>query len=561
MRTLTIVEIVVFIHSRLNSLVTLYQVVSQSSASLPYRSFGPTSLRLDTYDDQTKPKSFLNFNIAELNYKNSEMVPPGAGHGYEDKGVRFHTLSAVLSDLSVVETMMCSMGPDTLTISLQDVKTVSWAKAIRPPAKKYKPKHIESSDEDDFVEPDGPINASGPQLKPEHLAPRLIDPMTSNPRRKMLNLSGLYELLTSNEPIVRDNSYEPAEPMEISDLVAEIRWRLDRPENVTPFTLGTLQEYAETVVTVDDIDEASAKMDELSLTNHTSSLEVRRIASGRVLGFGGDSPQGSHSVSSLYDMLLQNWVAPLPNSISPRIRQAKERIARRIAVGVVLASTRIREREDHQDPAITQSQRSPDSAVALSSSLPQHSSQSDPLTQSSQFDDSSQHADRPSTLLNPLTRLSKHLHIQDASPRQIHPNIKQVLSHWTLGADPTLYDWEATERGIAEERDLEKEDTRKRREKERRKKERQLRRQQRENELFTGRVESAKAESQPPAMRSQPQSMRSSPGPTFAVGSSQVQASSQPFGGALRVQSQAEPGKHGGRPAKKKKAKSRMSGF
>ena len=521
---------------------------------MPYRSFGPTSLRLDAWDDKAESKSFLNFHIAELTYKESSLVPPGTGPAYEDQGVRFHRLSAVLSDLSVVETMLCSVGPDTWTIPLQHVKATSWVKTIRPPAKTYEPRSIESSDEDDFVEPDGPVNARGPQLKPRSLESRLIDSKTSKPSRKVVDMSDLYELITSNEPIARDDSHEPAEPMEILDLVAELKWRLDRPENVSPFTLGTLQEYAETSVTVDDIDEASAKMDELSLANHESSLEVRRIASSQVLGFGDEGPQGSHSVSSLYDQLLQNWVAPLPNTISPRIRQAKERMARRIAVGVVLASTRIREPEVQHDDAISQSQPSQDSGIALSSSFPQRSSQSDPYTQSSQPGSSAEPADLPSAESNPLARLSKHLIIKDTSPREIHPSIKQVLSHWTLGADPSLYDWEATERSLAEERDLAKEDTRKSREKARRKKERQMRRQQRENELFTGRVESAKAESQP-------QAMRSSPGPAFAAGSSQVHASSQPFGGALGVQSQAEPGKHGTRPAKKKKVKSRMSGF
>jgi RNA polymerase I-specific transcription initiation factor RRN6 len=136
--------------------------------------------------------------------------------------------------------------------------------------------------------------------------------------------------------------------------------------------------------------------------------------------------------------------------------------------------------------------------------------------------------------------------------------------HWVPAADPTTYDWAATTRAVDEEFGItqESEDlSQKEREKLKRKAERLLKRQKRELNL-----ERRNAESQPVL------ALRSSPPPIVGLGMSsqtqparQSQADSQgfpPFGFGV-VQSQVELGRHGGRPAikKKKKAKGRISGF
>lgn len=548
--TLTFVEIAFFIHSRLNSLVTVYRLADQPCESVPYCSLGPTTLRLDCWDRECESKPILNLELSQLTFKDSGTGPRGLGSTYEDRGVRFYQLSAVLDDLSVVQTMLCCLSTDSGEMLIEEVEATTWTKVVRPPTLASILKKTASRDEDDFVVPDGLIDAPNPQLKFGFSPPQLVGPETTDNGRRIYDFSNLYEVLASNHTMAQVTGEKTPETVPISELVDEIKWRLGREENVHPWTVGTLQEYAEAMVTVDDVDEASEKMHSLSIMPHASSLEFRRIASDAVLGFGNGQGEGPYALSSVYDQILQNWVAPLPTSIPVRTRQNKESMARRIAAGIVLGSTRIRHSDSREDVVDSQPETSQDSAVALSSSLPQYSSQSG---------DSDGPASQPRSTFNasnPLARLSKHLLIGNTSQPEIAPSINQVLSHWQLGTDPSLYDWEATERALEEEIELEEEGSQKRREKARRKKERHVKRQKRENDLFSGRVEAGN-------MESQPQTLRSSPGPVFATNSSQVHASSQSqaFGGMLGVQSQVEPGKHGGRPAKKKKVKSRMSGF
>lgn len=547
-------ETTVLICSRLNTLVTVYRFMNQTSVAVPVRSFGPTTLRLDDSDDARKSKTILNFDIVRVQLQNPGNETRGQGVDYQDRGIRFYQLSALFDDLSVAQTMLCSLAHDVSDDTIQKVEPTSWATAIRPVA--FRSKVTIDGDEDDFVEPDGILNSKEPLLKPAFQPPIQIQPTSTRIRQGLLNFTSLYEAISSNKPFALHPASSPSENLDLVTLVNEIKWRLGRAENVEPFTLGTLQEYAEAIVTVDDIDDASEKLQELCLTDvHTSSLRLERIASHRILGFGHELHE-TPSLSSVYDLVLRNWLAPLPETIPARIRQTKERLARRLAIGIVLASTRVRACEDRSRPGLQHG--SNHDGVAVSSSSPPH----DPFLSSSQPESSQPSASDVHDFVvppssngarnNPLIRLSKHLHVTNITPPEVPPSIDQVLFHWQLGASPSTYDWEARERALADEAEPDQEGAQKKRERERRKKERQAKRQKKENQLFTGRVETGKAESQP-------QLLRSSPGPASPALSSQVPALSQiqPF----VVQSQVEPGRHGGRPMKKKKAKSRMSGF
>lgn len=526
---------------------------------VPFCSFGPTALRLDNWGNELISKKIVNFDISHLEFKSAGTRPHSSDHAQEERGFQFYHFSALFDDLSVAQTILCSLNPSEKGISLQDAEATTWSKVVRKPAVTYG-SDVVSSDEDDFVEPDGLMGAQNLMLKSRFQQHQSIRWKTL---QRVFNFGSLYDTLASSQIQVRSGEESLPETVDILTLTEEVMWRLSRVENVTPFTLGTLQEYAEAVVTVDDIDEGSARVDELylmDLTEHDSSLELRKIASDYALGLVLDETQDPLSLSSLYDLILQTWIAPLPRTIPARIRQTKEYMARRIATGVVLASTRVRQIQETDDMAVTPPGPSQDSAVALSSSLPQYTSQSDWPSKSSQSHEPEVlfTAATSSTIsINPLARLSEHLHINDTKPPAVSSNVAQVLSHWQLGASPSIYDWEATERAFAEELELEIEGTQKLREKAKRKKDRQVKRQKKENQLFAGKVESGKAGSQPHMFREQ--MPRSSPGPAFAS-SSQVptQSQIQSFGG---VQSQVESGKHGGRPLKKKKGKSRMSGF
>lgn len=536
----------------MNTLITVYRLVDQKSIGAPYRSFGPTMLRHDDFDTAQGFKLFLDLNLARIDFKDISSDFKGTGSDYMDRDIHFYQLSAVFDDLSVAQTMLCTLGHDSSDGTLEDVKSTSWATAVKPVV--FRSKGVVDSDDDDFIEPDGPIHSKEPSLKSEFQCLKRYRE-NAHTSREIFNFTSLYDAISSSDPSPLHHAVTLSESIDIVALVEEVRWRLDREENVEPFTLGTLQEYAEAVLTVEDIEDATVKLQELFFTNkYVSSLEPQRIASDLVLGFGGQEAQAS-SLSSVYDLVLKSWLASLPGTVPARTRQSKERSARRLAAGLLLASTRIRHSNDRGNPLATD----PDSHENVGdehSSPPPSSSQADWRLQSSQPSDSdriSLDALRTSkaALSNPLARLSKHLHMTNITPLEVPPSISQVLFHWELQADPSTYDWETTERAFADELELEQEGMPKKRERARRKKERQAKRQKRENELFAGKVETGRVESQP-------QLLRSSPGPAGpAVSSQPAPSQSQSF----VVQSQVEPGKHGGRPLKKKKAKSRMSGF
>jgi RNA polymerase I-specific transcription initiation factor RRN6 len=331
-------------------------------------------------------------------------------------------------------------------------------------------------------------------------------------------------------------------------------------------------------IDVPDIDEASAKLGELSIgSNHQNGTELRRIASTSVLHWVDNK---EHTVSSLYDVILLNWVAPLPLEVPVRIRQHKERLARRVAAEVMLASSRM---SNANDSSHLQSVPNQQNGVALPAlpSAPQDETGLPPTSQwSSQLPvmpsasvlPSSQPPSSPfisefsasNAALDPLARLRKHLSVRDDADTVIPKNIAQFLSHWQLGVNPRDYDWEATERA-ARPPDAGDETSQAEREKERRRKERREKRQRREDELMRAKTVT------------QPSFPRSSPGPTLGdVPSSSQVASQMPsqaphpshvFGGhggfgSMVPLSQVEPGRFGGRPdKKKKKGKGRISGF
>lgn len=332
----------------------------------------------------------------------------------------------------------------------------------------------------------------------------------------------------------------------------------------------------ETLDTLDvpDIDEASARFQQLVASQGSSIL--RPIASPSVLRVGGNEQP---SFTNLYDTILEDWIAPLPVQTAVPVRQAKERLARRIAAEITLASTQLRPVEEERSSESSSGLASlqvllPRPVDLLPSSLPTPPQSSIPPS-SPLFPETL----KPSTN-DPLLRLRKHLKVDNdlvGISMLLPPSVSELLSHWQPGTDPRTYDWEAAERAIRP--DAADEESQEQQEEERKRKERRARRQRREDERLWAKTQ---ASSQPAFM--QPLFPRSSPGPAFdaMAASSQVPVptSSQipshvrsqggAFGGfggfggmnSMVPQSQVEPGKFGGRnDKKKKKGKSRVSGF
>lgn len=332
-----------------------------------------------------------------------------------------------------------------------------------------------------------------------------------------------------------------------------------------------------------DVDEASAELQRLLTFNgEGGTAKIRSIASAQTLDLSVDN---SVTVSSLYDAILDSWVASLPIEVSTRIRQHRERLCRKIAIEVLLSSHRFTPQQNPKSILISQPEQThmQHQSIPVLPSKPGRVAQNDlspldfthslPTPPHSSIPSSSVPPSSPpmepaqSELSNdPVSRLGNWLQIRKSSdiPPVVSPNVRQVLAHWQFGTDPHTYDWDAANdflnpRGLNET-------SQQQREKERKRKERRERRQQRENELMMRQIAS-----QTPVVFP-----RSSPGPILREfgDSSQVRSQAndqQPLPDAIFVepsgfpplvpQSQVEPGRFGGRPDKKKKKKTRVSGF
>lgn len=347
-------------------------------------------------------------------------------------------------------------------------------------------------------------------------------------------------------------------------------------------------------IDVSDVDEASSALHDLldAQIQGDDTVEARSIASSRLLHLAEDE---SLTISGLYDSILDSWVAPLPPHVPRGVRQHKERLGRRIAAEVILASTRALHKETRATVVDNQPGLSRDSglSVPILPSQPVRSSQwtssqplpTPPSSQSQSqshtlqsFSSSSQASPfTASTLADPLTRLRKHLKFnKDMIPQEAMPDsVSRLLSQWQPGTDPRTYDWDAAER--ANRVETGEEIDQQQLEKARRRKERREKRQRREDELAQVQPSSqpfVQPPSQPFTFAKPTAFPRSSPGPTIPASSQTTSQhpfpyvplpgasyQSQGFSSFPPVQSQVEPGKFGGRPEKKKKKRGRVSGF
>ena len=337
-----------------------------------------------------------------------------------------------------------------------------------------------------------------------------------------------------------------------------------------PFSMDQLDAIA-----VTDVDEASSKLDQLVADDDPqNTYKLQPIAPSQILSLSEDKQV---SIADLYDTILQDWIAPLPAEVPVALRQTKERLARRVAAEVTLASIHLGSR---QEEGPSQAVPAGPLSLPILPSIPADSLPSTlPTPPQSSVPPSSPLLPelRPASITDPLSRLRKYLTIGESTPMTpniLAPSVSELLSHWQPGSDPSSYDWEATERALRPE--AIDEESQELLERERRRKEKREKRQKRENELLR-----AKGHTSSQPMYSQPAFPRSSPGPTLggmaassqAPGpassqmSSQVQGFGSPFvgfggGNSMLPQSQVEPGRFGGRPdKKKKKGKSRVSGF
>jgi RNA polymerase I-specific transcription initiation factor RRN6 len=592
-------------YSRLNPLIMVFRFQdSDSDFSLPFSSSDPTVLRLDNelFDATKGYQHITHLHVESLQFEEgyNKQYEADAGHTYSSADVRFYRLSAMLSDLSVHQVILYSQEPNMESVGPLPlaVKPLGWTTVVHPRRQMLMDTVVDVED-DKFVVQDGSEATAIPRIKKPYRTLKMV----KGRKKSALQTAGstvdfgfLYDVFANKQAAPANGETTTMDSEEVEAVIDRIKNLMEEDVEAEEVPRKTFMELAEHKINVSDVDASSSRFHDLFTSEiYNTPLELRRIASAQALHLPS-VPSQDPMISPLYDNILQTWIAPLPVNIPARIRQSKEKLARRIAAEVVLASMRIHYAEPTPSIEQTAGSRvamSQDGGVELPNlpsiqeeswldninitssqpwlpssqpfPTPPPSSFSQPAFPSSSALPTPEPTSSPLTS-NPITRLSQHLKINNLAP-EIPAGVGKVLAHWTSSTDPSTYDWEATTRALDQEEDGESQQVR---DKARRKEERLRKRQRREEAIAQGR---GAVESQPsPKFRETPSSRqfpRSSPGPVFGGdrfggGVGVRMGGIQEGGGSSQVplvQSQVEPGRHGGRPLKKKKPKMRVSGF
>ncbi|RMX76322.1 hypothetical protein D0869_10825 [Hortaea werneckii] len=343
----------------------------------------------------------------------------------------------------------------------------------------------------------------------------------------------------------------------------------------------TLRDLREGAVTVGDIEAMSSQLQNLAVAGvktqgtkseapeeHNLQLVLRHVRNHTVSGSQAEASE--LNLADMYNQMIDDYISPLPPTISGRMRLAKENLMRSAAADVALASRficteepeqRTQEVQESQQQSwelpmrfgadVASSQLLPSSQAYDSSSQVQQSQRSILPTPSPSATPSVTTASSGTSIFAPeVNRLARITSFSKPAPSALPRSLRNVLAHWPPDEDLDNYDWVKTSRRIRHA-DKAFEDEAGMTEKERlrlqRRAERHIRRQRKE------------------AAASQAAQIASSQAPEIAISASQPRADkveSQPVGLAASSQiqdrgvpsaSQMVPGRFGGRPAKKKR--------
>lgn len=174
---------------------------------------------------------------------------------------------------------------------------------------------------------------------------------------------------------------------------------------------------------------------------------------------------GKLSLIRIYDRLVNEWLSNLPPDIPGRTRITKEKVIRRLAADLILARINItRETLNVANETLVDEQlknydeaesSNPESTISSHrAATPRRSSLSasekgrDGSIPRSDFaaEHSQPFEDGRVPLYSSLLSLTTFKHQPSVSR-----NIEPVLSHWTPGMDPAVYDWQKTVQSITDD--------------------------------------------------------------------------------------------------------------
>lgn len=541
----------VFIKSSLSPLATSFRFTPDESSPQFLKVADATALILPELPT-TAYSEALTFLIQPADYGESghHERPSGPGKVYRDLSMRFFVATVITSDMTVVQKLYFTSLSTMAKSLLPEFAPPDWRGRL---VQSY-PRLQETGFVAQPLVNQGLGNARGEQ-------DGILSPHANSLKSSRDDWTMLYELsharATGAAPKAEDFSH----------IISRIEQALQAPEP-THGGPKLLSEIFDDQVLVPDIDQAAAEFKDmvLSKTEHGEELEdidqMLRLAriGYSTLGFG---PGSDMDLMAVYDNIVAHWLTPLSQTVPGRVRLVKEQLARRIAAGICLASHVLRQTPVKPYEETMQETQATEEAYSFpQSSLPTPSPTATPsLTTVTSL------SSHPSTLASPeFARLQRYTTFSPdkPTPAPLPKGLSNTLAHWGLGSDPEQYDWLAVQR--EQEKRAEEEDddlTPKERARLKRRAEKLLAKQRRESKkavdmnLANSQVPGIVSASQPAFMtpsRSEapnvPHSARAASQGTQLLASSQAAPN--------MFTSQIQPGKFGGKPAKKKR---RVVGF
>lgn len=554
-------DIVILLRSSIDPMVVSFRIRIEAEERIVV--FDPVELRL--------PGGIKGLHFADVAlYIRPRADDSCVAIGYRDRGIRFYNLLYLREDLALTQQLYA-----TATLALRGPETIqpTWEGGLG--AKSSIKLRKES-----FVVDDDELDSS----EAGHSRGRPTSSFVRHRRKQVPSRRGAdwtISLELTARGLEHANVQQPCD--EILHAIEDV---LQRQSLEQMLPLRTLREFGQGEVSVIDVEESTTKLQDLAI--------VEASLTGKHDDYGDDAPpesgnrlvlrnlskpcrpnldpeHGDLSMSAIYDSMVKDWITSLPANVPGRTRLAKEQLVRRAAAEVALASRVIRIEDTVQQPLPepkpshqswelpvrggalpSSSQTLPPSSQYLDSSSQLQSQQSLlPTPSPSATPSVTTGSSHPSTFAAPeITRLSRYTTFSKPAPSALPRSLTNILSHWTLGADPANYDWLSTSRRIAQREDETDEAmTEKERARMQRRAERHMRRQRREAAASQA---AQLASSQAPEIVSASQPLQVPVGKTESQPYG-VAGSSQSLGLSQLPASQVVPGRFGGRPAKKKR--------
>lgn len=238
----------VLMHSRLTNFIMVFRFQDdESEISLPFSSSDPVILNLDNdlFDSTEGSRHTTHLHIEQLHFgEGNRQHEAGAGHEYLNSDIRFYRLSAMLSDLSVHQTILYSHESDiesTVRTKLL-VEPFSWATIVHPR------RHIPSEtlvelDDDDLIVPDGIETMSVPKVMRPYRTPKMVKrraPTSLQNTGQAVDFSFMYDGLTSIGVAPANGETTSMESEDVSVVIDKVKSLLTEVEDVEEVPRETL---------------------------------------------------------------------------------------------------------------------------------------------------------------------------------------------------------------------------------------------------------------------------------------------------------------------------------